>query len=100
MQRGITGKSSFQIEKCLFFDDTMEGSTTSSAGRLNNKAAIVTSSSYGIGRPLHLFLFREGAKVDCADNILRTRLATALKIFQKDGVRGEINCRRGRCEYK
>ena len=70
----------------------MEGSPSSSPGRLNNKVAIVTGSSSGIDCAITLAYIHEGAKVVCGDITTNARYEinhettnTTLEILQQEG---------------
>ena len=67
-------------------------SNPSSRGRLDDKVAIITGSSSGIGRAIALAYMREGAKVICADlspnarpEINHETTTTTLELLQKEG---------------
>ena len=85
-------KSSLKRTKYPFYITTMETSTSSHAGRLNNKVPIVTGSLSGISHAITRTYIHEGAKVVYADITPRTRYkidhditATALEILKQEG---------------
>lgn len=71
---------------------TIVTSHTANHGRLDEKVAIVTGSSSGLGRAIALAYLRAGARVLCADirstaspEIEREKTATTLELLQKEG---------------